>query len=151
MHEVKFFFYGTLMDYEHPNEMIETESERGSALGILYDLGPFPAALFDTGQVANIVYGRMLTFTAPNADLAKGILHLFDGYEGYDEGDLENSLYIRKTVEVMVGGSKHECQTYQFNQFKENAMYDAAVHVPSGNWKKFKEQLREKSDEEDIN
>ena len=149
MHKVKFFFYGTLMDYVHTNAMIETESERASALGVLYDLGPFPGALFDTGQVTNIVYGRMLTFTAPNANLAKGILHQFDGYEGYDPDDLEHSLYIRKTVEVLVGGTKHECQTYQFNQFGEDPETQA-VYVSSGNWKKFKEQLKEKSDEEEI-
>lgn len=149
MHKVKFFFYGTLMDYVHPHAMVETESERASALGVLYDLGPFPGALFDTGQVTNIVYGRMLTFTAPNANLAKGILHQFDGYEGYDPDDLEHSLYIRKTVEVLVGGTKHECQTYQFNQFGEDPETQA-VYVSSGNWKKFKEQLKEKSDEEEI-
>lgn len=149
MHKVKFFFYGTLMDYIHPNGMIETESEHASALGILYDLGPFPGALFDTGQFANIVYGRMLTFTAPNANIAKGVLHQFDSYEGYDQDDLENSLYIRKTIEVLVNGEKHECQAYQFNQLK-NEMEGHAVYVPSGNWKNFKEQLKEQSDEEDI-
>ena len=152
MHKVKFFFYGTLMDYLHPHEMIETKSERASALGILYDLGPFPGALFDTGQFTNIVYGTMITFTAPNANLAKGILHQFDGYEGYNQDDLENSLYIRKTIEVLVGDSKHECQTYQFNQFKDAVIdiNEQAVYVPNGDWKKFKEQLREKSDEEEI-
>jgi len=151
MHKVKFFFYGTLMDYVHPHAMVETESERASALGVLYDLGPFPGALFDTGQVTNIVYGKMVTFTAPTPEVAEGLLTQFDGYEGYSPDDLEHSLYIRKTVEVLTqSGAKHECQTYHFNKMYGD-MTNYAKYVANGDWKKFKEQLSEKSDEEDIN
>lgn len=152
MYEIKFFFYGTLMDYVHPDAMIATDSVRASALGTVFDLGPFPGAMFfeqeGTSQYGDIVYGKMLTFTAHTAGLTQGILHQFDGYEGYDQDDLESSLYIRKTIDVLdMTGVKHKCHTYQFNKFNQNP----GKYVPGGDWNKFKQKLREKSDEEDIN
>ena len=152
MYEIKFFFYGTLMDYIHPDAKIAVDSVRASALGTVFDLGPFPGAVFfeqkGTPQYGDIVYGKMLTFTAPTAGLTQDILHQFDGYEGYNQDDLEHSLYIRKTVEVLTAdGEKHECQTYEFNKFDQNP----GEYVPNGDWNKFKQMLREKSDEEDIN
>ena len=148
MHEVKFFFYGTLMDYIHPHETITTNNVRASVLGTLFDLGPFPGALFHDGQYNSIIYGNMITFIAPTPKVAEGVLAQFDGYEGYNPEDLEHSLYIRKTVEVLTAdGEKHECQAYQFNKFGQNP----GEYVPNGDWNKFKQMLREKSDEEDIN
>jgi gamma-glutamylcyclotransferase (GGCT)/AIG2-like uncharacterized protein YtfP len=158
MYRVKFFFYGTLMEYVHPHAMVETKSEHASALGTVFDLGPFPGATFPdiTGnpQYGDIVYGKMTTFIAPNMKVIHQILNQFDGYEGYNPKDLEHSLYIRKVVDVLtMEGEKHKCWTYQFNKFDQNS----GVYVPGGNWAKFKAHPFMKygakeatSDEEDI-
>lgn len=154
MHEVKFFFYGTLMDYVHPHAMIETKSRPATALGMLYDLGPFPGSLFGSNVTLDeldIIIGKVVTFIAPNAMVAQDLLTQFDGYEGYDPDDLEHSLYIRKSVDVLdTDGAVHKCQTYQFNRSKEY-LEETAKYVPGGDWLKFKQKIKEAvSDEEDI-
>ncbi|HVC94604.1 MAG TPA: gamma-glutamylcyclotransferase family protein [Pirellulales bacterium] len=84
----------------------------GSVAGRLYDLGPYPAAIFDAAASTRI-FGEVFVF--PEAD--PEAMRRIDEYEGFDPGDLSRSLYVRTRQCVTVAdGSDLNCWAYQYNR-----------------------------------
>ena len=160
IYEAKFFFYGILTDFE-PDYAAGVEAvERiaGTALGRLYDLGPFPGSKF--GGNDEVVTGKVVIFQAPTKARIDALIQYFDHIESYFPEDPEGSFYIRKGVDVITTQGFHKCQAYEFNTPTEKLMKQA-VYVPGGDWHKHKEKVKSQlfvkeyekeagSDEEEI-
>lgn len=94
----KIFVYGTLEKTAFFSDLINKGEIRyignGKIQAKLYDLGEYPGAVEDK---ENYVYGRV--YEAKNIDK---ILPIFDGYEEFYPNKPENSLFIRKVIEVIM-------------------------------------------------
>jgi hypothetical protein len=146
IYEVKFFFYGVLVDFEPPEgsgvEVVERIA--GTTLGRLYDLGPFPGSKF--GGNDEVVTGKVVIFHAPHKHLIQSLIQYFDHIEGYTGND-EESFYVRKNVDVITTQGFHKCQAYEFNTPTEELMKQG-FYVPGGDWHKFKYKMKEGTAEE---
>lgn len=162
IYEVKFFFYGILVDFEPPEESGTTVVERitGTTLGRLYDLGPFPGSKF--GGNDEVVTGKVVIFQSPSKERINGLIQYFDHIESYYPEDQEGSFYVRKGVDVITTQGFHKCQAYEFNTPTEQLMKQA-IYVPGGDWHRYKEKMKmgtaeevkkvmeaQQSDEEEI-
>lgn len=84
----------------------------GSVAGRLYDLGPYPAAIFDTASSTRI-FGEVFAFPEAVAEAMRGI----DEYEGFDPDDMCGSLYVRtRQCVTLTDGNDLECWAYQYNR-----------------------------------
>ena len=93
------FVYGTLRKgFPHPMaELLVSQAEyvgSATAPGKLYDLGPYPAAIFSEESPYR-VKGDLFRI----AD-AKHLIPLLDEYEDYRPDDPENSLYKRVLIKA---------------------------------------------------
>lgn len=109
------FVYGTLLQslgnpYAGLVGRHSTYRGRGSFPGYLYDLGPYPGAVYAAGA-ATRVYGDILTLLCPER-----VLPALDTYEGYDPGSLQASLYRREVVAVRSGEELVGCWVYLYNR-----------------------------------
>ncbi len=106
------FVYGTLRSSCVPPELQRLAGSfvllgPATAAGVLYDLGPYPGAVFEgDGQIAGEV------FELPDA---RRILAALDEYEGFLSHDPQGSLYIRvrRTV-ALSDGRGLECWAYTY-------------------------------------
>ncbi|MEM8898195.1 MAG: gamma-glutamylcyclotransferase family protein [Bacteroidota bacterium] len=93
------FVYGTLRkDFPHlMADFLASQAQyigAGTTFGRLYDLGPYPAAVFSEDDTY-IVKGDVYRVKIPIR-----LLPLLDEYEGYRPDDIENSLYKRVIIKV---------------------------------------------------
>lgn len=86
--------------------------------GVLYDLGRFPGAVPGDGEV----HGELFRLHDPQA------WTVLDAYEGYETGQEEDSLFVRRPVALQEPTGR-TAWVYWFND-------DPAGHprVPSGDW-----------------
>ena len=93
------FVYGTLRKgFSHPMaDMLASRAQyvgEGTTSGSLFDLGPYPAAIF-SDHSTTIVKGDVYRMKRP-----RHLLPLLDEYENHREDDLENSLYNSVLIKV---------------------------------------------------
>src|SRR5690349_21200895 len=107
------FVYGTLRSSQAPPKLRELLAPlvrlgRATTSGVLYDLGPYPGAIF--GGDAQIV-GEALELPDDSRLLAA-----LDEYEGFVPSDPKGSLYlrVRQTV-TLADGRPLECWAYAYN------------------------------------
>jgi gamma-glutamylcyclotransferase (GGCT)/AIG2-like uncharacterized protein YtfP len=110
------FVYGTLRPSFAPPELKELIGQwrkvgDGYVHGRLYDLGEYPGAVLDSASETRII-GEV--FELPDDD---STLAALDSYEGFDPGNLNASLFVRRRCEVMFeDDSKIECWVYVYNR-----------------------------------
>jgi gamma-glutamylcyclotransferase (GGCT)/AIG2-like uncharacterized protein YtfP len=119
----KLFVYGTLRN--RPNNPL-TDRVRARTRGRLYHLGNFPG-LLESEDPQDQVIGELM-------EVDDGRLAGLDLYEGYISYDLENSLYIRKKVEVFNEETQETemAWIYIFNQ--TSPWREHWVRIESGDW-----------------
>jgi gamma-glutamylcyclotransferase (GGCT)/AIG2-like uncharacterized protein YtfP len=110
------FVYGTL-DPEHaPPEIAVTVAKlrpvgKGSVQGVLYDLGDYPGAVFDT-QKRDRIPGRVLRLPEDPE-----VLRELDEYEGYMPSNPKKSLFVRELRPVkLANGPVLRCWAYAYNR-----------------------------------
>ena len=121
-----FFVYGTLKRGQS-NYPLVAAAVRGitpaTIRGRLYDVGPFPALAVGDDAVS----GEVLT-VAPEA-LAR-LLVVLDDLEGYELGDPEGSMYVRRVVlATTVAGGTVRAYAYFYNRDPGGLRY-----LPEGVW-----------------
>jgi gamma-glutamylcyclotransferase (GGCT)/AIG2-like uncharacterized protein YtfP len=131
--------YGTLLQtIDHPYARLlrqqSTFRGRGSFPGRLYDLGPYPGAVYAAGA-ATRVHGDILALRHPEQ-----VLSVLDAYEGYDPRSRQSSLYRREVVEVRSGEEQVWCWVYLYNQSTAGFL-----HIRSGDYGKYLRQKQAKT------
>ena len=124
---IKIFVYGTLKEgfslyksYNNRKSIIKNVIVSGT----LFNLGPFPAAKFNTN---NTIIGEVHTFY--NKDK---ILKIMDKIEGYDSKNIDTSLYIRKIIDIVYKNKKEKVYAYEFNFNKYSVQ---KTIIKTGIWK----------------
>lgn len=107
------FVYGTLLQaVDNPYARLvrrqSTFRAKGSFTGRLYDLGPYPGAVYEAGA-ATRVHGYILALPHPEQ-----VLPALDTYEGYDPCSVKSSLYRREVVEVKCDQELVWCWVYLY-------------------------------------
>jgi gamma-glutamylcyclotransferase (GGCT)/AIG2-like uncharacterized protein YtfP len=111
------FVYGTLLPATAPDSIKPIVRKfrpigPGSVAGRLYDLGPYPAAIFEAASSTRI-FGEVFAFPEADTEAMKRI----DDYEGFDPEDLGGSLYLRtRQCVTLADGSDLNCWAYQYNR-----------------------------------
>ena len=87
-----------------------------SAPGILYDLGPYPGAVFNGGATAARIRGGV--FRLPKSlSIAAQVLRDLDAYEAIDTSAPAGALFVRKPITVALrNGTPLECWAYEYNR-----------------------------------
>jgi len=108
---VKIFVYGTLKEgfplFNARCDDIKSVIKNVTVNGTLFDLGPFPAAKFNTDDT---ITGEIHTFNNK-----KETLEVMDRIEGYNSKNINSSLYIRKMIDVIYKNKKEKVYAYEFN------------------------------------
>jgi gamma-glutamylcyclotransferase (GGCT)/AIG2-like uncharacterized protein YtfP len=121
---VRLFVYGGLMrgfDLHHYLAGCTFEGE-GSAPGVLYRAGRYPALVNGNGRVQGEVY----RLRDPAADLES-----LDELEEYDPTHPESSLYVRRTCEVRLhDGSMIRAWVYAYQRD-----VSALERIENGDWR----------------
>ena len=121
-----FFVYGTLKQGLSNYHLI-ADSVRAAMpatiRGRLYDVGPFPALAAGDEPVR----GEVLTV---EPDALPRLLAVLDRLEGYESGDLDGSIYIRRVVAATTDdGRAVEAHAYFYNRDPGGLR-----HLPAGEW-----------------
>ncbi len=125
---VKIFVYGTLKEGFALDGSCTTKRisvvKNVKIDGTLFDLGPFPGIKLNTGGT---VIGELHTFRNSSKTLA-----MMDSIEGYNPKNEENSLFNRRTTDVMnKSGDLEKAYVYEFNFGK----YEIEQHIiKTGIW-----------------
>lgn len=133
---MKFFVYGTLMRKMESGMASYIEDNGGIFIGEgfvegrLFDVGWFPA--FTPSEDGYVVKGEVWEVD----DDYEHVLSHMDAYEGYNEHDVFNSLYVRENITVVANGFPLRAFIYIFNDntngLKEIYGGDYAEYVQSG-------------------
>ncbi|MEM7510136.1 MAG: gamma-glutamylcyclotransferase family protein [Bacteroidota bacterium] len=128
------FVYGTLRKgFAHPMaDMLASRARymgEGITSGRLFDLGPYPAAIFSE-ESTYIVKGDVYKIKSP-----QHLLPLLDDYEGYGEDDLENSLYKRVLIKVFCKEDELEVWGYTYLPTPPTGL------IPSGDYLTYLQEL----------
>ncbi|HSK12408.1 MAG TPA: gamma-glutamylcyclotransferase family protein [Phnomibacter sp.] len=114
--EFKLFVYGSLRQgfnnaaYEYIKQYFELAGH-GKARGILYDLGPYPAAVPSSGEYH--IHGELYQIKRPD-EFEYAIAQL-DDYEGVDASYDQPALYRRALTGVLLDdGSEHNAWIYWY-------------------------------------
>lgn len=111
------FVYGTLMQHER-NEFTEAikKSTRYIGKGFVYakkyDLGDFPGIKIDLSK-KHKTQGELYEIIKNKNEL----FSILDDYEGYNKNNIENSLFIRKEIEIITKHKTFVAWVYEYNQF----------------------------------
>ncbi len=109
------FVYGTLMRKCKTNEWSVYLQKNAKYLGEAKVKGELYKIDFYPGLVSgdDWVYGEV--YQLKNTE---STLHFLDQYEDYQEGDTENSLYLRQETSVVLLKEKKslQCTTYYYNK-----------------------------------
>ena len=109
------FLYGTLLPQFVPEAMREVVARLhfhgdGWLRGVLYDLGDYPGAVFDTTTDMRV---DGTVFELPQDPQ---VLEALDRYEGYDPTPHAANLFVRKLQRVdLMTGDTIECWVYEYN------------------------------------
>jgi gamma-glutamylcyclotransferase (GGCT)/AIG2-like uncharacterized protein YtfP len=109
------FVYGTLHPKLAPPCVARAVRQlrlvgRGTARGVLYDLGAYPGAKFDDNS-ASVIHGAVYRLPRSVA-AAAAVLRDFDGYESLDTG-----LFVRLSLQVKLrNGRRVISWAYQYNR-----------------------------------
>lgn len=125
---VKIFVYGTLKEgFPLYNTCDDRESVIKDIIvsGTLFDLGPFPAAKFNTDDT---IIGEIHTFYNKNKTLS-----IMDRIEGYSSKNINSSLYIRKKIDIIYKNKKEKVYTYEYNFNRYPA---EKIKIETGIWGK---------------
>ena len=125
------FVYGTLRPRHAPpalENLLRHAANLGEASvpGLLYDLGPYPAAVAPpTGWQVFRVFGEVLRFAGPPSWLAE-----LDAYEGFDPASQETSLFVRTPcTATLQTGDAGRCWIYLYR-----GRPCASARIASGRW-----------------
>ena len=120
------FIYGTLrrgspgsMSIRFPKSKFIAEAKVN---GSLYDLGPYPGLLIDESN--SLVTGEVY-------QVDDELLNELDEFEA-------SSNYLRKQVEISLGGQRKKCWTYVPN----SEVYRLEKLITSGDWLEYARELR---------
>jgi len=112
---IKLFAYGTIRKSHAPSEIADAVRclrllGKGTVRGKLYDLGDYPAAIFEP-QASTLIEGNV--YEVPNVTL----LNKLDAYEEFDPRNPADSLFIRKRrkVRLIKNGEETLCWVYEYN------------------------------------
>ena len=121
------FLYGTLLPQFVPETMRDVGARLhfhgdGSLRGVLYDLGEYPGAVFDTTTDMR-VDGTVFEFPEDPQ-----VVEAFDRYEGYEPTPHATNLFVRKLrrVDLTTG------DTIEFWAYEYNGNPDGALVIASG-------------------
>ena len=108
------FVYGTLLDDGNDYAMLLKNNSSyvasGSFKGRLYNIGPYPGAVYDNRAGAS-VFGHIIKMQ--NDDK---LLLMLDEYEGYGEKESQPNEFIREIVPVTTAaGGTICCWVYLYN------------------------------------
>jgi gamma-glutamylcyclotransferase (GGCT)/AIG2-like uncharacterized protein YtfP len=109
------FVYGTLHPERAPAEIADVVGRfaaprRGTVLGRLHDLGPYPAVRLDVERPTAVPGTVFLLPDDPE------VLKRLDAYEGFLPGDPPASLFLRQRVEaVLEDGESIVCWIYTYS------------------------------------
>jgi gamma-glutamylcyclotransferase (GGCT)/AIG2-like uncharacterized protein YtfP len=122
------FVYGTLLDTENEYGVYLSNNCRfygkGKFKGILYDVGEFPAAIYQPGE-EQFVYGSIYVMNDPDKTLK-----ILDEYEGFGENEEQPNLFIRELIAVETKTIQLPCWTYLYN-----LQVEGLKQITSGNYK----------------
>ena len=125
------FVYGTLRPCHAPpalRDLLRHASTLGEASvpGLLYDLGPYPAALeAPSASQEPRIFGEVLRFAGPTSWLAE-----LDAYEGFDPRSKETSLFVRTPcTATLQTGDAVRCWIYLYR-----GRPCASARIASGRW-----------------
>jgi len=126
------FAYGTLMRCEERFDLVKKFNPVSIILaethGRLYDLGDYPGLVRTSGSREQ-VQGELIHFP-----FIEDALKFLDRIEGYHPSRPDDSLYLRKLVDVHVGdGRVRQAWTYVYNQQLTEDRF-----IPSGDWRQHK-------------
>jgi gamma-glutamylcyclotransferase (GGCT)/AIG2-like uncharacterized protein YtfP len=113
------FAYGTLQRGKAPPEIREALTSvhpvgKASVSGRIYDLGEYPAAVFQDG-FNGAVWGTVLRLPRDPIKRNKLLLKL-DQYEGVNPDEPARSLFVRRQLCVNLrSGRKLKCWAYEYN------------------------------------
>jgi gamma-glutamylcyclotransferase (GGCT)/AIG2-like uncharacterized protein YtfP len=124
----KVFVYGTLRrGYQLHEHLLEPRSRYlgpGKIRGRLYDLGEYPGALPADGP-GDVVAGEVYELTDPESQL-----RVLDELEEFDPSKPEESLFVRRTTDVVLdSGRKVQAWTYFLPRQPPRAR-----RIPSGDY-----------------
>ncbi|WP_158212329.1 gamma-glutamylcyclotransferase family protein [Natranaerobius trueperi] len=111
------FVYGTLKKGYGNYRLIKdftTHELPATTKGELYDLGAFPGLI----EGSDTIKGQLMYI---DSDHYQSALSVLDTMEGYDENNINNSLYIRKLVTVHADNQTIEAYAYFWNGSVEQA------------------------------
>ncbi len=116
------FVYGLLMSDAEPEvELMVWSNVRmigeATVAGVLYDAGPFPAAVPGEG----VIHGRVLAHTKRNA------WPVLDNFEGVNH---DPPLFRRGKTVATVGTTKYDCWIYWYARDT-----DKLPRIESGRWR----------------
>lgn len=99
---------------------------KGAINASLYALGWYPGVKLETGRETVVDVFKL----SENENLRQAILQDLDNYEGYSPRFPQNSLFLRKTVQVKMGDSSNvEAFVYEYNP-----PVNRAPVVENGDW-----------------
>jgi gamma-glutamylcyclotransferase (GGCT)/AIG2-like uncharacterized protein YtfP len=116
------FLYGTLLPQFVPETMRGVVARLhfrgdGSLRGVLYDLGEYPGAVFDTTTDMRV---DGTVFELPEDPQ---VLEALDRYEGYESTPHATNLFVRKLQRVdLTTGDTIECWAYEYNGNPDGAL-----------------------------
>ena len=135
MYEIKFFFYGTLMDFDIEIDNIEIEKVAAITKGRLYNLGPFPGAKFSEDADTHVI-GQVILFRSDKHGPIDTVVKTCDMIEGFSENHPLSSFYIRKKIKVITeDGNELLCHAYEIN-YSDERLARSAKFVHHGDWLK---------------
>lgn len=97
------------------------------ASGVLYDLGPFPTAIFNDGyddDEKEEIIGEII-------EANEKLLGYLDMIEGYNEKYPKHSLFLRKRITAWINNKPVKCWAYEIADKKH---VDNAELIESGDW-----------------
>lgn len=119
------FVYGTLKKNKSNHNLLKNAEFIGEAFvfGTLYDLNVGFPALVETGN--NKVYGEIYK-------IDDSLIESLDQFEGFHNDDIDNSLYIRKSINVNHNNKLLECQVYVMTESSLKKFIYTPIN--SGKW-----------------
>jgi gamma-glutamylcyclotransferase (GGCT)/AIG2-like uncharacterized protein YtfP len=97
---------------------------RASVPGTLYDLGPYPAAVFDEAA-ETLVWGDLVALPDDAGFVAR-----LDEYEGFDSANAAGSPYVRvRKTATLSDGRRFNCWAYGYNRDTGNT-----ATIPGGDY-----------------
>jgi gamma-glutamylcyclotransferase (GGCT)/AIG2-like uncharacterized protein YtfP len=113
---IRLFAYGTLRKDRASGEVaglvrVLRPLGKGVARGRLYDLGAYPAAIFDT-SASTLIEGEV--YEVPSLQ----VLRQLDAYEAFLPGNPAARLFLRRRrkIQIVEGGRDLMCWVYEYNR-----------------------------------